>query len=83
MPRLKKARKPRTPNLKPNICWYLDKSGLSYEDAAVITGMSRATFFSRMRNPENFTIKELSHMADYFKTSLQTLQFGEIGGHAQ
>ena len=79
MPKLKLAKRSPSPaNLKANIRWHLEKRGLSYDDAAVVAGMSRSTFFNRMRYPEEFTIKELALLAECFGISLQALQFGEI-----
>lgn len=56
-----------------NIHYFRNLYGMSYDSLATAIGRKRTTLFRRLRNPDEFTLKELRGMAELFCVPLEKL----------
>ena len=67
------SREEKNQELNAKIAYYLVKSGYKKPELAVRLGISTASFYNKLKNPDTFTFKELRNLFSIMKLTEQEI----------
>lgn len=64
--------------MSANIDYLCSLRGKKKDDVADYIGMGRTTFYSRLRSPQDFTLRELDDMARFLNCTTEDITYGSL-----
>lgn len=68
----KERQESRKAELRAQVAYYLTKSGYSKSEFATLLGMSAASFYNKLNNPDNFKLNEFNLLLEYLNLDANT-----------